>query len=360
MEFSVKSKSMLDAMKLAASVTQGPEHINIECDKKNLYILATGNHNSIRVNVEADVQKKGRATVNSYTLTNILKGRSSLTFVLHDNEMKFNSSRYKGSFVVPPYEEIAISPEEDSLEFKMESKLQTKLLDVIRSVYLSNVYTEIPMYLFMKLNKNGIKACCCDNTHIAFYRNKNLASKKEKSISLPIKTFDQIATLAKGLPYKIAVSDSSLYVSSEVFDLSMPMIQSDDALNLEATESFVKGLPKKGNIRFTLPRTQLISILNNCSAIYEENAGLEFKKTKKNSVVLQLRTSFGQVEEKTKAKDVHWKGESVKCDPKLLLDTVQTIPQSVKDVELNIVDDRALFFNVKHNKAKICYSCTVL
>ena len=364
MKVQFSSKAIQDALRQCASVTGGPDHVNLLADKTSLHIVASGNDVSVKIRVKGShSEKEGEITAGLNSLMGLTKNRGDLTLESGNKESKLvikstKGGKYYGDVVIPPFAKVTLmAGNKNSKEFKFDKTVQALLEESLAKVALSNVYTETPMYFSMKGTKNGAVVVCGDHYHVAHYCHPNVDVGK-KSLTVPVNVLKTIQTIANKEQYKISMDGNYIFAYNNDMYLAMPMVQPDSSTvpTVEQASDLVANL-KKVDCQFLVDREKMTTSLSNIESVAEPEIPLEIT-LKDDRLTLSFKSGQSEVKETIKVKHIKGKsGSSISCDPTLLSDILSLV--SDKDVVVSFILGATVFIKVVKGEVVTHYSCVV-
>ena len=361
-----QSKALQEVLRLVAGITSGPQYVNLKADKQGtLYVLASGNDAVIQMVVaDSKVFEAGEVTVNLSTLSGLIKNSTELEIsASNKKESKVVLSSVKGrkytaDFTSPPFNPIKVIPSDTKgKSIKFSKAVQAFLEEAIQRIGLSNVYTDDPIYIWVKSgDSGGTSMACGDQFHFAHYHHAEVNLGK-KEFSLPLKTIRDIQGIAGKQSYKINLQESQIFASNEFMTLSMPLTQDKEGVGIKQFETLLSSL-KKPDAWAVVSKADLSNALDNITAVYEVNVPLTLSMVK-NKLKVSFQTSYTTVKETLSVEKEKWaSGVEAKCDPALLLDTLACI--SDKELKLSVLKGKTLFVKVEQPSVAIHYACSVM
>lgn len=358
MKFNLKSKSIRDALDVAARVT-GADHAVLHVEDKNIYVKATGNNKTIKWLVDGEIEDIGKGDpgfgFNIYTMKSLCSGRDDLDIEVIKNTVQFRSntknSKLKGEFQPLPFEDIKVMHEK-SEPVKLGSTLMASLLKSIKMVAIQNQYGTEALNLFVKINRDGLFCTVYDVHHLAFSHDPTATSKNEISFAIPLPLFDQISSIVGEADYDLIIGNSTVSAISLGFELNIPTMQGLDKQSFEQAHSLISNLPKVKDY-IVLPVSDLEQSIENLSAINDGSASVIVSEHK-GKTKLSIKSSYGSASEILKH-EAHLKG-SFSISPVLLSDILRVYPE--EEIKLQFTSNQ-MIVEVEQRKSKGYYVCVL-
>lgn len=331
MKFTADCKAFSDALSQIRRTCGNVEYVSLKVGKKAVTLSATNKTNIHNVRVGGvEIEETGEVALPLAQLDGVLRNRKQLMFSMDKHAVFFESlegRKYSGEITPLPYEEHEISIEGDStLAFDAE---QVKALDDTLAVTkLNAAYDTQDLALHIRMDKDGLLAVCGDHYHSSYIHNRSVAFKDSHTMSVLSETFNLISGAAKGKPYTLAITSSSLTAYNSSFKLQVPFLQSE---NGDDMFSLIYGLVEKveadeEGTRCTVQRSDFKAICDNASAFYSQNVPLNIQVTKKG-LSMSIATTQGRAAEQIAATDVvNPRKEPIKLELSILDEFINLLP----------------------------------
>lgn len=361
MKASFLSKTLSESIKRVTSVTKSPEYVNIKAIKGGgIQVLATGDDVSASLMVkDSKTETAGEVTVPVAQIQGLIKGRGELTIAYtskKESAVALEGKNYRSEFATPPFAPIEVKTSE-AKGVKFNKGIQTLLEEAMSRVSLSGAYTDDPIHLFVGLRgKKGSVVACGDQYHFAHFHHEVDLGTNE--FTMPLSTFQVIASLAGKEAYRLFIEGSQVFVSNDNIALAMPLVQSGDELSLEGFNQLVGTFKKTSDCFVDIAKDALSAALSNIGAVYEASVPLELS-VKGNKLQLAFRTGHSSLKESLKVSKSKWKDKSVvKVDPALLQDTIASVRS--KTVRLQVISGQTIYVRDSSDQITTHHACCVV
>lgn len=361
MKVTLNAKELSDLIKDAQKAVDQIQFLTVEANKGVVVTTqSTGKVIALRLS-EAKVESPGVFTVKPEILTGILKNRKEIILELKDNSVSFkapSSKGYAGSFVTLPVEKVAVETEQSTIDFSEE--FVAALNTVVSAISLNDVHLgkTNPLPIFIRLSDKGTEFSCCDGSHFSYARTKAGKSKKDILMCLPAGTIPLVNALAKNGPYKLAVTDSSVFAANSVFRYRIPLEQFDQAITLDDAKSMLKQLRDVKVSGTILVRVaDLKNTMENLMSVYEENVPVEFL-VKDGALKARTKTDHGTVSDTLKGREAKDMKAPASVHPVVINDILNRLKGET--VRLTVHSDKCLMLETSVENVDYVYSCILL
>ena len=356
----VNSNTLIEALAVVDR-SVGAETVAISASGQTLTISASINGRSMIRDIAADVDKDIKFSTSAATLMGLCRNRGTVTIRSKSGDITVKSGNYSATVAVVPHEVINID-EPDGNEIDLDSSEMEVIAKLCSDVQLSDVFEDgapqLPVHI--RTTSKGTRVACLDATHVACLHTKQVTTSKQTDIVLPSGVLSQINSSAGGIPYRIILTEASIYAHGETdesrFTYITPLEQSnaggmgiDNALSMEQV---VKGLADSEITAVTLSAEELDYTMSNVLSVTEASSALTLVADKKaKTLTVQTNSDLGSVSNAISA-TITGKTTDANFSITLLTDILSKIKGD--EVTLNITE-RMMFISQTNGQNRTLY-----
>ncbi|WYW02105.1 hypothetical protein Pori4_00233 [Pseudomonas phage vB_PpuM-Pori-4] len=324
-------KSMQNALTMTKS-----EHVLLTVETSpegnaQIVIVATGNDVQFKQVVVGTIDQLGPEPglgLDVNVLTGIARGRKEMCLFtepddtrIHFSSKGANGRAYSGDVCSVPdiaFAVDSIAPSKDDVI--LDQSIRTALQTAVNRVGLTDVVEGKELDLWVQANMKGLTVACFDTLHVATLHFSELKVKRDFNLNLPLSTFTTIQGLTESGEFTIGIADNTITAYSDEFFVSMPLLQETARTqSLADVLSLLQTITSNGSpeASFTCSVEDLNTALGSTNAVFETGAKTRLTVEKKTGVTINIKTSYGQVNDQVANDNFTGSGEFVISQPLL-------------------------------------------
>ena len=362
MQLTLDTKSLREALDIIGRLTSA-DHANLFHVKQDIYLSAIGNNKSVKLLVKGTVDalgKEGGFGFNTFTVSNLIKGRQQIQLTLKNNSVHFansaKGSKFYGDFQPIPFEDISITTDANASKVVIKGSSMTALGEAVNTVRLNNLYTQDPLNLFLRIDKTGLHTVVYDDYHIAYCHNASVNEKDAAEFSMALPLFDTISNVARGEDYNINIGQTYVTAFGLGFELSLPILQGLEGQTFDQARQFIEGLAaQKTSHSLTIEVDDIKQTIDSLIAVDDGQSPIIIS-SERGKAKFSISSGFGHANERKKIDLTGWTKE-FKLNPKLFTDTISVFPS--KEVKLNFHDVMVTMVD-EIGASRVVYSCLLM
>lgn len=300
MHFKFETKALDDVLSRISKVIPSVENVQFVGKDKKVRVMATHEGFSVSVHLPCDLMEEGKFAAVFADVKKLFRNRKEIEMKVagKGNKVMFkagSSKDFSGDIVCMEYTSIKFDSKDDKA-VKLAKDQAEFICTAIPLLNIEDFYFKKPPSLTVHFTEKGGYCFVNSDFHMGVARVKG--KFKDTTLTLPLKNFVSIVQLSGKEAFSIAVSESSIQITSKEFDAIFPLESQEDR-NIKQTFKMIDSILKQEEIA-KVDMQELKDSMDNISAVHDDKSAMKVILDKKEGMVLSLEALRGSVKSKLK------------------------------------------------------------
>ena len=352
MHLKFETKELDNILSKISKIIPSASYVRFVGSNKKVRVMTSHDGFNVSVELPCQLMQEGKFAVVFDDVKKLFRNRKEIEMKLSDkgNKVMFkagSSKDFSGDIVTQETHSIKfhssenISLTEEQAEFICSS---------VPLLALEDVYFKKPLSITVYFSDKGGYCFVRSDFHVGVSRVKG--EFKKAMLTMPLKNFTGITSLAEDGKFSIAVNENSIYATGSTFDISFPLEAQEDS-NAKKIFKIVESVVSTDEVAI-IDMQELKQSMDNVVALNDGKASMAVSISKKDGISLSLSALRGSVKAALKNAKVKKDVSSFDVSPQML----SNILKNAKKGEFSMRTNERLFSlssNFKIKAGKVSY-----